>query len=251
MITPRTAAAEPLREPTEKEARAIAAAQVRAASREARPSLQVRGQGAGAVQLGASHSDQHGAFDLLEDSLGTTSSDFAGYALLQLTQTSDQSGKGVSEQSLNAQIAIVAAVSPENELEAALAVQMAATHDLSMHLLAKAKNATRLDLVKEYGNLATKTTRTFAAQMKALSDLRRGGEQVVRHIHVHEGGQALVAETVHVGARNAQALDQCHALSPSLLGSHQAGDGMPIASGERAQALPHARGQEPRRTQGE
>lgn len=61
----------------------------------------------------------------------------------------------MSEEALNAQLALVAAVAPENELEAALALQMAATHDLSMHLIAKAKNATRLDQMKEFGNLAT------------------------------------------------------------------------------------------------
>jgi len=233
-----------LRGPTDREARAIAHARERAVSRDARPSMKVHGQDAGAVQMGAPHTDQHGAFALIEDALGTSSSDFAGYALLQLTQTAHQSGRGVSEEALNAQLALVAAVEPENELEAALALQMAATHDLSMHLIAKAKNADRLDQMKEFGNLATKASRTFATQMKALSDFRRGGEQVVRHVHVHEGGQAVVAETVNVGARNAQSLDQCHALGPTLLGSHTGRDGVPIASSEGAETMPDARGQE-------
>lgn len=238
------ARSENLRETTDREAKAIARARERSASRDVRPSMKVQGQEGQAVQMGSPHADQHGAFALIEDSLGTSSSDFAGYALLQLTQTAHQSGRGVSEEALNAQLALVAAVAPENELEAALALQMAATHDLSMHLIAKAKNATRLDQMKEFGNLATKASRTFATQMKALSDFRRGGEQVVRHVHVHEGGQAVVAETINVGAHNAKSLGQCHALGPALLGAHTGGNGVPIACREGAQAVPDARGQE-------
>ena len=50
-----------------------------------------------------------------------------------------------------------------------------------------------------HGNLATKFARTFTAQMEALSKLRRGGEQVVRHIHVGSGAQAVIAETFNAG----------------------------------------------------
>lgn len=202
------------------------------------------------AELCAPHDDWDGAIDLLEDTLGTASSDFTLNALNQLSNSCHTSGPVLNQQALNAQIALVAAVAPENELEAALALQMAATHDLSMHLIAKAKHSDRLEHMREYGNLATKAARTFTTQMKALSDLRRGGEQVVRHIHVHEGGQAVVAETINLRAQDAQSIDQCHALGPAMLGSDPRGNGVPIPGSERAQAMQDARRQEPWRAEG-
>ena len=52
-------------------------------------------------------------------------------------------------------------------------------------------------MIPEYqtaGNLAIKLSRTFTMQIEALAKLRRGGEQTVRveHVHVHNGGQAIV-----------------------------------------------------------
>ena len=48
-------------------------------------------------------------------------------------------------------------------------------------------------------NLATKLQRTFVAQIEALQKLRgKGGQKVtVEHVHVHEGGQAIVGNVSH------------------------------------------------------
>lgn len=256
MLEPKnTEIAEPklrdLRDPTAKEVVAMAAAKETRSKRPARASMAVNMKDGTTAELCTPHSDQDGAIVLLEDTLGTASSDFSLHALSQLTTTCHLRGTQVGEQALNAQLAFIGAVAPQNELEAALALQMAATHDLSMHLIGKAKHADRLDHMREYGNLATKAARTFSTQMKALSDLRRGGEQVVRHIHVHEGGQAVVAETINMRAQNEQAIDQCHALGTAMLGSDPLGNGMPITSGEWAQTVPDARRQEPGRAEGE
>lgn len=240
-----------LREPTASEAVAITDARERRAKRTARASMVLHLKDQANVEVRTPHSDQDGAFTLLEDTFGTASPDFSLRALNLLTSTCHVQGTGVSQEALNAQLALVAAIAPVNELEAALALQMAATHDLSMHLIAKAKHADRLEHMREYGNLATKAARTFTTQMKALSDLRRGGEQVVRHIHVHEGGQAMVADTINLRAENAQSVDQCHALGTAMLGSDPLGNGMPITSGEWAQTVPDARRQEPGRAEGE
>jgi hypothetical protein len=52
----------------------------------------------------------------------------------------------------------------------------------------------RLDFMDRYMNAATKLQRTMAAQIEALARLRRGGEQnvIVKHVHDHDGGQAIV-----------------------------------------------------------
>jgi hypothetical protein len=44
--------------------------------------------------------------------------------------------------------------------------------------------------------------RTFAAQVEAIKRHRNGGNQnvTVKHVHVHEGGQAIVGD-VHTGKR--------------------------------------------------
>ena len=50
-------------------------------------------------------------------------------------------------------------------------------------------------------NYATKLMQIFASQMEALKKYRTGGQQkmVVEHVHVNEGGQAVVG-TVNVGS---------------------------------------------------
>jgi hypothetical protein len=96
-------------------------------------------------------------------------------------------------------VAMLGGIAPTNELEAMLAAQMIATHHLTMEVSRRALNAQDLPQYQAHGNLATKTARTFAAQIEALSKLRRGGEQVVRHVHVNDGGQAVIAGTVNTG----------------------------------------------------
>ena len=51
-------------------------------------------------------------------------------------------------------------------------------------------------------NFATKMLRTFISQVETLKRYRGGGEQkmIVEHVHVNEGGQAVVG-TVNTGGR--------------------------------------------------
>ena len=103
---------------------------------------------------------------------------------------------------MNAALAMVQAAKPENELEAALAVQMAATHELALTML----NRVRMHEYEPkeaflYSNAAAKLMRSYAAQMTALDKLRRKGEQhiTVEHLHVGPGAQAIVANNVRGG----------------------------------------------------
>jgi hypothetical protein len=82
-----------------------------------------------------------------------------------------------------------------------MALQMHATNELAMDLLSRAQNSPDRLATAEYTNLATKLSRTFVAQVEALAKLRRNGEQVVKHVHVYEGGQAVVAGTINQGGR--------------------------------------------------
>jgi hypothetical protein len=63
----------------------------------------------------------------LKEALGTTSSDFVNASLLQLQAAARSPFGTVSEIHINAALAMIKAA-PKDEIEAALAVQMACTH---------------------------------------------------------------------------------------------------------------------------
>ncbi len=102
-----------------------------------------------------------------------------------------------TEQQYNAALAILASVEPQNELEATLASQIVAANECAFRCMRGMLGSDMVDHHRMYGDLANKFMRTVTAQVEALAKLRRGGEQVVKYIHVHEGGQAVVAGTIN------------------------------------------------------
>jgi hypothetical protein len=64
----------------------------------------------------------------LKSALATQSSAFANACLFQLQAAARLPGGGISEIAVNAPLAMVEAAQPRDEIEAALAVQMACTH---------------------------------------------------------------------------------------------------------------------------
>lgn len=104
---------------------------------------------------------------------------------------------------------------------------------------------------ERYGRLALKAQSNCRATLEALAKLHQPREQTVRHVHVdNRGGQAVIAENVHTGGKgNGKIDDQSHAtgaagIGPALLGADPFGNGVPIPSRERAEAVPYARGHE-------
>jgi hypothetical protein len=78
-----------------------------------------------------------------------------------------------------------------------------------------------LDATDGYLRLAMKAQAQSRATIETLDRLVRGGEQVVRHIHVdNRGGQAMIAETINTGGHeNGKAVGQPYAIeggAPSL-----------------------------------
>src|SRR5215471_256712 len=123
----------------------------------------------------------------------TASNAFAIQQVSWLNAGVDAQGEN-SAQRLNSALAAVHAVAAKDEVEAMLAVQMAATHVAAMKCLRQLQNSQQIPQFEAHRNMANKLLRTFAVQMEALTKLRRGGEQTVRveHVHVHAGGQAVV-----------------------------------------------------------
>lgn len=142
---------------------------------------------------------EHAAVDA---AFGSASPDFQGYAIAQLLGVLP--GKQKSDDYLflvNSALAMLSAIGPRDELEAMLAVQMVAAHHAAMEMTGSAIRTDRVDFKQTYGGLATKFQRTFIAQLEALGRHRRGGKQIVEHVHVNAGGQAVIAGTVNTGGR--------------------------------------------------
>jgi hypothetical protein len=131
----------------------------------------------------------------LNKALGTTSSDFVNASLFQIQSASRSPWGGISELAMNAALAMIEAAAPKDEIEAALAVQMACTHTAAMAVLAKLDVAFATEhRVAAFGSAAARLMRAFATQVEVLRRLRNGGQQFVRveHVHVNDGGQPVI-----------------------------------------------------------
>src|SRR6476661_10656430 len=73
----------------------------------------------------------------LKKALGTKSSDFVNASLLELQAAAHLPFGGISEVAINAALALIEGAAPRNEIEGALAVQMACTHTAALSVLAR------------------------------------------------------------------------------------------------------------------
>ena len=197
--------------------------------------------------ISSPHSDDAGFTAMMSSALGSRSGEWSLQAMNWLTNAArgrnQQPGPQLEAQT-NAALAFMSDIAPENTVEAALALQMFATHSVTMQMLERTKQTDDWQVLTEFANIATKMSRTFTTQMETLAKLRRGGEQVVKYIHVHEGGQAVVAGTINQGGRvNGKGRDQAHgqvadAPLAALPCQDAARDGVPLAcNGEREMSL--------------
>jgi hypothetical protein len=93
-------------------------------------------------------------------------------------------------------------ISPQDESEGMLAAQMVALHNAAMECFRRAMIKEQPHEGRQQNlNFANKLTRTYALAMEALDKHRGKGQQkvTVEHVHVHQGGQAIVGN-VQTGA---------------------------------------------------
>ena len=115
-----------------------------------------------------------------------------------------------------------------------------------------------INAAERYGRLALKAQSNCRATLEALAKLHQPREQTVRHVHVNEGGQAVIADQFHNhagGTGNAESAEQPHAAGtgaagsgPALLGHDAQGNSLPIPSDQGRETMPDARRQGKRRT---
>jgi hypothetical protein len=106
--------------------------------------------------------------------------------------------------------------------------------------------------------LALKAQTQSRATLEALAKLHQPREQTVRHVHVNEGGQAIVADEFHNhtgGQKNGRPDEQPHATGGARSGtalpsSDPIREAMPSAGGKRQPAMQNARRQRKRRSEG-
>ena len=108
------------------------------------------------------------------------------------------------------------------------------------------------EAAERYMRMALKAQANARSSIEALARLHAPREQTVRHVHVHEGGQAMVAENITVtGGQNGKAAQLPHEPFAALLGANAGGNGVPIASDQGQAPLQNARRKEPRRRKGQ
>ncbi len=180
------------------------------------------------------------------EAFGTAEPDFLEGLLGQLVNAGTQ-GRAVDERGLNFMLSVVKGVEPKDQVEAMLAAQMAVVHMATMTFARRLAHVETLPQQDSAERAFNKLARTFTAQVEALKRYRTGGEQrvVVEHVHVHEGGQAIVG---NVGGRGtSETRDQGHAKAithapgTTLRSADPKADAVPVAGGERPEAVPHAR----------
>jgi len=111
-----------------------------------------------------------------------------------------------------------------------------------------------INVVDRYGRLALKAQSNCRATLEALAKLHQPREQTVRHVHVNEGGQAVIADQFHNhrgGQENGQSVEQPHAIGTAgqnlaLPSPDPLWNGVPIPSGEGQPAMQNARRQRKR-----
>jgi len=124
-------------DPSDAEKQEVVAATGRQNQRPPRVAIDIRQPENAAVEISPTHSDGPGWQTRLKDALGTSSNRFVDVELARLmTIFRDRAGV-IDADAVNAALAVIDGLKPQNEIEAALAVQIAVTHALVMKFSAR------------------------------------------------------------------------------------------------------------------
>ncbi len=188
MTKPKTIPAKPY-EPTPSE---LALVKKQKAERKYEIKVTVKKTKAG-TSITPDHPDLGIGTALFMDALGTTDGEFLEGLMFQVANATGKGGE-ISAVSMNHALAFISGIAPQDPIEGMLAAQMAAVHSATMSLARTVNNTETIIQQDSADRCFNRLARTFIAQMEALKKYRTGGEQkmTVEHVHVHEGGQAIV-----------------------------------------------------------
>ena len=168
--------------------------------------LQFRDGDDGEIKQVSSHQD---AIAAVRRMFGVEETGTLGTRLLgQVAGVMDPlNGKAMSVSEANDSAALLEGIAPKDAVEGMLAIQMITAHSAAMRFLRIASRSGQSPQVVEVNtNQAIKLMRTYTAQVEALNKYRSKGRQTmtVEHVHVHEGGQAIVGNVARGGGEGAQ-----------------------------------------------
>jgi len=100
--------------------------------------------------------------------------------------------------------ALMTELAPRDGFEGMLISQMVAVFHQALNAISMANNAVERSLLYErLQNQGVKLMRLYCQQLEALDKHRNKGKQkvTVEHVHVHQGGKAIVGDVHHQGGR--------------------------------------------------
>ena len=185
-------------EPTPEERAAVEVLLARKKELPVAPRVRVSQQEGAVLTLGWEHNDLKTAEALIMGAVGTVYGGFFDGLLRQLVNASAKDGE-INEGDLNFMLDVIKGIEPQDQVESMLAAQMAAVHMATMTSARRLARSETLEQQDSNERAFNKLARTFTAQTEALKRYRTGGEQrvVVKHVHVHQGGQAIVGNVAH------------------------------------------------------
>ena len=146
------------------------------------------------------HPDEDAGYKLLAEAIASEHWAFTA-AMIKAASKVARTPTGISTDGINYALAFVAGMKPRDQLEAALAMQMAAVHQTTMTAVENLGAATKREVAELHEKALNRLARTFAAQMEALKRYRSKGEQrvYVERVNVSEGGQAVIGNVAQEG----------------------------------------------------
>jgi hypothetical protein len=150
----------------------------------------------------------------------------------------------------SATVAALVGIGPKDELEGMMAAQLIAAHNAAIECYRRAMIGEQtFEGRRENLAQANELSRTYATLLEALNRHRGKGQQkvTVEHVHVHEGGQAVVGivENPERGSQR-KSLDQCdakqiaYAPQPTMRSTDPEREPVPV-SGDAERPMPDAR----------
>jgi hypothetical protein len=129
----------------------------------------------------------------LANALASTDDAFIDGIITQLVKVRSQD-QGVDEGGVNFMVSVIRGIEPQDQMETMLAAQMAAVHNATMTFARRLNHVDNIQQQDSAERAFNRLGRTFTTQMEALKRYRTSGQQkmTVEHVHVHEGGQAIV-----------------------------------------------------------
>ncbi len=155
--------------------------------------VKIDDEGAKTISVLPDHPDERAWAVVFQSAFGVHDKHLANLQMNQLVCAIGGAGDETAETS-NHVLSMMHEIGPRDSVEGMLASQMVAIHAAAMKIAKQFHSASFVNQQDSALNALNKLTRTFTSQMEALNRHRGKGQQkmTVEHIHVGEGGQAIV-----------------------------------------------------------